>query len=168
MLKTLSRIALVSLLTLLVSGCWILRLPINAPPAPQGPPPRMPPTPQVPEIHLEYAGSSVSGVDSYFNWKTSNSSFGGGGIRTGTPGGTLTLLAGASLDIVVTLASPPAVLWVAELDGHGVPAKSTALTPTSNTTAYTPSTTGKYKLQVTAEWTYQNYVTYLFELDARP
>lgn len=168
MLKTLSRLALISLSALLVGGCWLLPIPAKSAPAPPGLPRNMPPTPSVPEIHLEYAGGRVTGVDSYFTWKTGNSSFGGGGVQTGTPGGTLTLQTGASLDIVITHSAPPAALWIAELDPGGVPVKSAALTPASNVNAYTPGTTGKYKLQVTAEWTYQNYVTYVFELDVRP
>ena len=168
MLKTLFRLALIGLAALIVSGCWVLPLRVKSAPAPPGPPRNMPPTPSVPEIHLEYAGSQVTGVDSYFNWKTGNSSFGGGGAQTGTPGGTLTLQTGASFDIVITHSAPPAALWVAELDNGGVPVHSIALTRVSSATAYTPSATGKYKLQVTAEWTYQNYVTSIFEMDVRP
>jgi hypothetical protein len=60
------------------------------------------------------------------------------------------------------------VLWVAELDSAGAPRVTGVLTPTAAATAYTPVTTGPFQLRVTAEWTYRNYVTGLFQLSVQP
>jgi hypothetical protein len=123
----------------------------------------------VPTIQLEYAGVRVSSLESSWNWSTSNASYSGSGMNaSGSPGTRLSLPAGSSIDILVAHSSPPAVLWVAELNGSGAPITAQALAPTSNTTPYTITATGSYKLQVMAEWSYQNLVSHIFELAVTP
>lgn len=170
MLRTLARLALISLFSLLTTGCWVFGFGVaGAVPLRQGPPPNAPPTPVIPQIRLEYAGNSVTGTESFYTWHTGNMSMsGGGGVAPGSANAPLTAPAGASLNIVVGPSAPPAALWVAELDSAGAPIKTAAFTPPSNVTAYTLTTSGKYKLQVMAEWTYQQQVTYIFELDVTP
>ena len=170
MLKTLARFLLITLLPLLTTGCWVFGFGFAraVPVQPGGPPPGVPPTPVIPQIRLEYGGQSVTGVQSFYNWQASSgSALGGGSSAPGQPGTRLTAPAGASVNIVVALSAPPAVLWVAELDPNGAPIKAAAITPTSNTVPYPLDTPGQYLLQVTAEWTYQNQVTYIFELDVK-
>ena len=82
--------------------------------------------------------------------------------------GTLTVPAATSIDIVVSHSPPPAAMWIVEIDSAGVPTSSTALTPTTTTIPYTLSTGGSLILQVMAQWTYQNYVVYLFSLEVGP
>jgi len=133
-----------------------------------GPPPSQPAQAQAPTIHLEYAGSQVAGVEGSFSWHTTNFASSGsnwGGIWPPNFPGTLTAPIGQSVDIVVSYGQHPAALWVAELNGRGNLTSSTALTPASNVIAYPLSNPGRYALMVTAQWSYQDYVTYYFSLE---
>jgi len=171
MLKTLSRLMLVGLLSLLLTGGWVFPWPFVRV-APTIVPPRggPPPTPVLPILRLEYAGSAVSGGQQSFSWATGSSGMWVSGSGPWPPHlrETLAVPAGASVDIVVGHSSPPAAIWVVELDSAGIPKASTALTPTSSTVSYTLSTSGSLVLQVMAQWTYQNYVVYLFSLEVGP
>jgi hypothetical protein len=168
MRKTVWRLALFILLASLTSGCYVFGPFIVPVPASRGGPPGgASPTPTLPTIELEYAGTQVAGTQTFFNWRSSSGGYSGSsGVAPGTTPA-LSLPSGASLNIVVTL-STPATLWVVELDGHGVPANSTTLTPTSNVTPYTPSRSGAYQLQVTAQWAVENLVMTLFALNVTP
>jgi len=155
---------------MLTTGCMVFGFgTVRAIPV-GGPPPSQPAQAQPPMIHLEYTGSQVAGVDGNFGWHTANSgSSGSGWGGTWPPNfpGTLTATVGRSVDIVVNYGQPAAALWVAELNGRGIPSSSVALTPTSNVTAYPLSNAGRYTLMVTAQWSYQDYVTYYFALDVQ-
>jgi len=170
MFTRLTRLALLCLFSLLTTGCWVFGFGFGrAVRVPPGGPPNAPPTPVIPQIQLEYGGTSVTGVESYYNWQTNNMSMsGGGGVAPGSANTRLTVPAGHSVNIVISLAPPPAVLWVAELDSQGAPTKTAALTPASPMTPYPLTLPGNYKLQVMAEWTYQQQVTYIFDLDVTP
>jgi hypothetical protein len=168
MSKILLRLTLFSLLALFTAGCWVFGLGGAVPAQPGGPPPGIPPTPGIPQIHLEHSGTSLTGAQSFYTWAANNGSSMGGGSAPGLPGTVLTLPAGSTVNVVVTLASPPAALWILELDSNGTPTKSSALTPAANVIPYTlAAPSGSLKLQVTAEWTYQNQVTYVFDLDVK-
>jgi hypothetical protein len=170
MLKAFARITLVSLLALLTSGCFVFGFGVGrAVRVTMVAPRSISPTPQIPLIQLQYGGQSVIGIQHFYQWNTPNlSASGGGGLPPPGSSTRLSLPLGSELDILISPSSPPAALWVAELDGSGIPTQTTVLTPTSNVTPYKPSTSGKYRLQVTAEWTYENFVTYIFELEVQP
>ncbi|MGQ0601928.1 MAG: hypothetical protein ACT4QE_09565 [Anaerolineales bacterium] len=137
--------------------------PINIPVLPQ--PGNSIPTPVLPVIQLDYAGTRVASREMKYQWQSgAGSSVGGGGVNA-LP---LTLPLGASLDIVVTHTALPALLVVTELDANGVPAHTTTLTPISLTTAYTPTQSGMYELQVLAQWTADNFVLAQFAMEVTP
>jgi hypothetical protein len=160
-----ARCAVIALLSLLTTGCWALGFP-GMRSAPAGPPPGIPPTPVVPAVYLEYAGTRVTSLESSWDWRTSS---GSSGVNApSSPGTLLSVPAGSSIDIRVAYAAWPAVLWVAELNGSGVPTAASAFMPTSNAVSYTVTTTGRYRLQVMAEWSYQEVVTHVFELEVIP
>ncbi len=174
MLKTLSRLALIGLLSLFLAGCgtfpWrVVRLAPTVVP-PRGPAPIVPPTPVLPILRLEYAGNAMAGERQSFNWTSGGSGMGGSSSGSWPPHlpGTLTVPAGTNIDIVVSHSTPPAAMWVVEIDSAGVPTSSTALAPTTTAIPYTLSTGGSIVLQVMAQWTYQNYVTYLFAVEVKP
>jgi len=162
---------LISSISLLTTGCMVFGFgTVKAIPV-GGPPPSQPPQAQAPTIHLEYSGGQVAGVEGNFSWHTANSASSGsswGGTWPPNFPGALTVPVGQSVDIVVSYGQHPAALWVAELNGRGDLTSSTALTSTSNVTAYPLSSTGRYALMVTAQWSYQDYVTYYFSLEVQP
>jgi hypothetical protein len=171
MFKHWLRLILISSISLLTTGCMVFgfgtvrAIPVGGPPASQ------PAQAQAPTIHLEYSGSQVAGVEGNFSWHTANSASSGsswGGTWPPNFPGTLTAPVGQNVDIVVSYGQHPAALWVAELNGRGGLTSSTALTPISNVTAYPLSNTGRYTLMVTAQWSYQDYVTYYFALEVQP
>jgi len=171
MLKNLARFALISSISMLTSGCLVFgfssvkTIPIG------GPPLNRSAQVQAPVIHLEYSGSAVAGVEGNFNWHTANATSGGSGWSGAWPPsfpGTLTAQVGRSVEMVVNYGQPAAALWVAELNAQGIPSSSLALTPTSNITAYPVSHAGRYTLMVTAQWSYQDNVTYYFALEVQP
>jgi hypothetical protein len=173
--KPVLRLASLCFVALFLTGCSVFPYPFVKV-APTVMPPRgglpygPPPTPVLPIMRLEYAGSAMTGVQQNFSWVTGNSSVAGSGRGSWPPylPDTLTVPARAGVDIVVGYSTPPAALWVVELDSTGVPQASTALTPTSTAVSYTVTTSGGVFLQVMAQWTYQNYVTYMFSLDVKP
>lgn len=148
-----------------LTGCVVLG-PLPIPlvrPAQPGPAP----TPVLPTIALEYAGGQALPMELTYAWRTANAAQSGGSApASASP--PLSIPAGDNLEIVIVGSTWPAVLWVAELDGNGVPHNTAALTPNSDRTAYAPVAAGRYRLQVLAEWTYQNTLTALFEIDVRP
>jgi hypothetical protein len=125
-----------------------------------------PPTPTIPTLYLEYAGNRVPAGETFYRWRSSAYNGSGGGASA--PVAALIVPHGANVNIVVNYPTPPAVLWVAELDGNGIPRATAALTPGASATPYEPVTSGRYRLQVTAEWTYESYVTGIFDLDVQP
>jgi hypothetical protein len=162
---------LISSISLFTTGCMVFGFgTVKAIPV-GGPPPSQPVQAQAPTIHLEYLGSPVAGVEGNFSWHTANSgSSGSGWGGTWPPNfpGTLTVPVGQSIDIVVSYGQHPTALWVAELNGRGGLTSSTALMPASNVSTYSLSNTGRYALMVTAQWSYQDYVTYYFALEVQP
>lgn len=166
-LRRLRRVSLVLSVSLAVSGCFVagpFPIPLVRPARPA--PGNAPPTPVVPALYIEYAGNRAMAEESAYRWRTGNVDSAG----SSQPGGAtpLALPLGDGLNIVVNFNPPPAVLWVAELDGNGVPRAASVLTPTAMTTVYTPTVGGRYRLRVTAEWTDKNTVTGLFPLEVRP
>lgn len=136
---------------------------INIPVVPQ--PGNSIPTPVLPVIQLEYAGTRVASRETKYQWQSAGgNSVGGGGMNAPS----LTLPLGASLDIVVTHTAPPALLVVSELDANRVPAHTTTLTPTALTTPYTPTQSGTYEIQVLAQWTADNFVIAQFAVEVTP
>lgn len=150
-------------LALCASGCFVVGpfpIPLVQPARPA--PGNALPTPFLPALYVEHGGQRASTVEQFYTWNS------GSGISATSGTTPLAVPLGEGLDIVVNFNSPPAVLWVAELDGNGVPRAASVLTPTAMTAVYTPTVSGQYRLQITAEWTYQNTVTNLFPLDVRP
>ena len=82
--------------------------------------------------------------------------------------GILDVQAGQSLEIVVTPNSLVPVLIVTELNMLGVPTVSSVLKPTTSATPYAPKAVGHFVLQVTVQQSWQQYVTYLFEVNVAP
>lgn len=171
MLKNFLRLTLISSISILTTGCMVFGFgTVKAIPV-GGPPPNQPAQAQPPVIYLEYAGSRFTGVEGNFGWHTAKSSSSGSGWGGMWPPNfpvTLTAQVGRSVDIVVSQGQPAAALWVAELNSRGIPTSSAALTSTSNVTAYPLSNDGRYTLMVTAQWSYQDYVTYYFALEVQP
>ncbi len=164
MVRVIVRVWLAAAMAAALSGCVVfgpLPIPLVRPAQP-GPAP----TPVLPTITLEYAGSQALPVELTYTWRSANASQSGGAAGSASP--PLSVPAGDEVEIVITGAAWPAALWVAELDGNGVPHNAAALTPTSDRTAYAPVAAGRYRLQVLAEWTYQNTLTALFEIDVQP
>jgi hypothetical protein len=155
-------------LALTLSGCYVFTFgTVRAVPAGPGGPPNSPPTPAIPQIRLEYNGLAFTAEETYYAWSVPNGSSQG---STGGPPGqnVLRAPAGTVIHIVTGPGAPPAALWAAGLNASGVPSNPVMLTPTSTVTPFTLTTPGQYQLQVTAEWTYQNVVTAVFDLDVQP
>jgi hypothetical protein len=128
--------------------------------------------PALPAIHLQFAGASLQGLQSAFFWEAPDgrSSFGAQNLVPNPPNYPNTLVAqvGQTVDIVVTSANFPPAIVVTELDTKGIPITSSVLQPSASRTPYALITHGKYILQVTAQWSSQNYVTFLFKVDIAP
>ena len=126
----------------------------------------------MPTIRIESSGSSVQGLESGMSsWVDANGMGGGGGAPPENPPtfpGVLDVKAGESLEIVVTATSLVPALVVTELDMFGVPTVSSVLKPTTSTIPYSPNAVGHFVLQVTAQASWQQYVTYLFEVNVTP
>lgn len=126
---------------------------------------------QVPAIQLEFAGTTVSGLQSEYLWLKPDGTGGGGANLAPHPlgfPGTLTARVGQSIHIVTTPIQLLPTLVIMEFDRRGVPAASSVLHPEAEVTDYPLANSGPYILQVTAQWSIQNYVTYLFALDVKP
>jgi hypothetical protein len=161
MLRAAWRVALNLWMALGLAGCFVIGpIPLIAPASRAGPP--APPTPAVPQIELEYGGVSVAGAQTSYLWQS------GVGSSSSASPSALTLPAGAALNIVVRYASPPAALWVLELDAGQAPRSAVSLIPIASVTAYAPTMSGAYSLQVIAEWTAQAMVTTVFALNVLP
>ena len=76
--------------------------------------------------------------------------------------------AGQPITAEVTLAQPPAMLWLTDLDGRGLPLASRVLTTTTASTPFTPMQSGRYTLLVEAVWAYDRRVSYLFAVSIQP
>jgi len=155
------------IISLALTGCYVFGFgSVRAVPVGPGGPPNAQPTPVIPQIHLEYGGSTFVGRENYFAWSLPNGAMqGSGAVAPGFGNTLLQVPAGAAINIVIGPGAPPAVVWVAELDASGVPSRPVLLASPSTVTVFTLSTTGQYQLQVTAEWTYQNQVTYIFDVN---
>jgi hypothetical protein len=163
-MPSLARHVLSGLLALCLSGCFVFG-PVAIPiPLRRGGPPSATPPP-IPTLELEYQGNRVPGAQTFFTWQTSHGTFNGhgGGLPV-----TLSVPVGASLNVIVNHPSPPAMLWITELDSAGVPVTSTPFDLVSTPMAYTPSQSGLFQLQVTAQWAAQNIVMYTFHLNVQP
>ncbi len=155
-------------LALALSGCYVFTFgSVRAVPVGPGSAPRAQPTPVIPQIRLSYNGATFTAEESYYAWSLPNGSSQG---SSGVPPGQTPLRApvGAVVEIVIGPGAPPAAVWVAELDANGAPTQPSLLASPATVTPYTLTTTGQFKLQVTAEWTYQNRVTSIFDLDVQP
>jgi hypothetical protein len=124
-------------------------------------------------VHLESSGSSVQGLEVGMDqWVDANGLGGsGGGAPIANPPtfpGVLAVQAGQSLEIVVTPNSLVPVLIVTELNMLGVPMVSSVLKPTTSATPYSPKAVGHFVLQITVQQGWQQYVTYLFEVNVVP
>jgi hypothetical protein len=106
------------------------------------------------------------------SWVDANELGGGGGgaplANPPTFPGALDVQAGQSIEIVVTPNSLVPGLIVTELNMLGVPTASSVLKPTTSATSYLPNAVGHFVLQVTVQQSWQQYVTYLFEVNATP
>lgn len=164
--RVVARIVSLTLLALSLTGCYVFGFGVAraVPVGPGG----SPPTPAIPQIRLEYGGILQASRETFYVWNLSTSSALGSGAVAPGSNPPLVIPAGASVNIVIAPGAPPAVVWVAELDASGVPSHAVALSPASNAVPFTVTHTGRYALQVTAEWTYQNQVTALFDLDVQP
>jgi hypothetical protein len=156
-----------SLVALLFAGCNSLQsAPGAIPPSDEASPTE---ALSVPTVHLEAFGSSVQGLEIVSSWTDPNGLGGGGAAPLANPPtfpGVLDLHAGQSIEIVVIADSPVPTLVVTELDILGVPTASSVLKPTSSTTPYSPKSVGHFVLQVTVQQSWQQLVTYLFEVNA--
>jgi hypothetical protein len=135
-----------------------------------GRPPGAPPTPSVPVIQIEYNGGVLRGVLANYEWSTPNYSGSGSnwGGRWPPPfPGTLGAPAGQSVDIVIG-GSAPATVTVSEINSQGVPVAATVFAPASSRIAYPLARTGRYGLQVVAQWAVGQQATYYFEVDVGP
>ncbi len=170
MLKNLARWVSVCLCCLLTSGCWVAGIGVKsvvvtvvAPAARSGPPGA-----QLPLIHLEYDGQRLAGLPGEYTWATGKSYWAGGSAWS--PGlsfpATLAVQAGRTMTVVVDGAPPPVVLWTTALDKQGLPMASSVLTATSNAIPYSVTVTGPYVLMARAYWTHEQFVTYLFSIEA--
>jgi hypothetical protein len=128
--------------------------------------------PALPVIYLEFAGTTIHGLGSAYYWIASDGKSGSGAqnLVPNPPNYPSKLVAqvGQTVDIVVTSATVPPAIVVAEIDAQGIPISSSAVKPSSSRTPYSLNLKGQYILQVTAQWSWQNYVTYLFEVDIAP
>ena len=125
----------------------------------------------IPTVHLESSGSSVQGLESVSLWTDANRMGGGGEAPLANPPtfpGVLDLQAGQSIEIVVIANSLVSPLIVTELNMVGVPMVSSVLKPMTSATPYSPIAVGHFVLQVTVQQSWQQYVTYLFEVNAIP
>lgn len=102
------------------------------------------PAPPAPEIFLEHNGAQFA---------------------PNSAPNVLKLKTGESVAIVVRAPTLPAVLWISELDANGLPLATAMLTPTTVSTAYTPHSTGPFRLKVTADWAYPTSVTNVFDVE---
>jgi hypothetical protein len=126
----------------------------------------------LPTIHLQFAGATLQGLQSAFFWEAPDgrSSFGAQNLVPNPPNYPSTLVAqvGQTVDIVVTSANFPPAIVITELDTQGIPISSSVLQPSASRTPYSLITHGQYILQVTAQWSSQNFVTFLFKVDIEP
>jgi hypothetical protein len=136
--------------------------PINVPSVLPGNPA---PTPALPVIQLDYAGTRVMSREMKYQWQSAGGSpLGGSGSNTPS----LKMPLGASLEIVVTHPALPALLMVSELDTNGAPRNATTFVPTAPVMSYTPTQSGVYELQVFAQWTADDFVVALFAVEVTP
>ena|SRR5271157_1586448 len=123
----------------------------------------------IPTVHLESGGLSVQGLETVSQWVDINGTSGGGGCdpleNPPTFPGVLDVQSGHSIEIIVTANSTVTALLVTELDMLGVPTVSSLLKPATSTTPYSPHAVGHFVLQVTAQQSWQQYMTYLFEVN---
>ncbi len=159
-----------SLIALLITGCTSLH---SSPFVPSlGAEASRAEASSIPTVHLESAGSVVQGLETVSQWVESNGMSGSGGMTplANPPAfpGELDVKAGQNLEIVVTANSPVPSLVVTELDMLGVPTISSVLKPTIRATPYLPYAVGHFVLQVTAQHSWQQYMTYLFEVNVTP
>ncbi len=82
--------------------------------------------------------------------------------------GTLAAQLGQPITVEVTSSQPPAVLWLTDLDGHGLPLASRVITATSANTLYTPAQSGRYTVLVKAMWANNQFVSALFSVAIQP
>jgi hypothetical protein len=124
----------------------------------------------IPTVHLESSGSSVQGLEIASSWFDANGLGGGGAAPMPYPPifpGVLDVQAGQGIEIVVTANSPVPALIVTELNMLGIPIVSSVLKPETGATPYSPIEGGHFVLQVTVQQSWQQYVTYLFELNVK-
>lgn len=158
-----------SLIALLITGCTSLHSsPVT--PSPNAEASR-PQASSIPTVHLESAGSTVQGLETVSQWVEPNGMSGSGGMTplANPPAfpGEIDVKAGQSLEIVVTANSLVPSLVVTELDMLGVPTISSVLKPTTSATPYLPHAVGHFVLQVTVQQSWQQYMTYLFEVNVK-
>jgi hypothetical protein len=125
----------------------------------------------IPTVHLESSGSSVQGLEIASSWVDAAGLGGGGATPMANPltfPGVLDVQAGQSIAIVVTADSPVSALLVTELTMDGVPMVSSVLKPTTSATLYSPTAVVHFVLQVTAQQSWQQNMTYLFEVNVTP
>ena len=166
MFKTLTTL---SLMALLIMGCTGLRsTPVT--PALEAETSQAVAS-SIPTVHLESSGSSVQGLEIASSWVDTIGLGGGGAAPMANPPifpGVLDVQASQSIAIVVTADFPFPALIVTEITMDGVPMVSSVLKPTTSTTPYEPIAVDHFVLQVTVQKSWQQYVTYLFEVNVSP
>ena len=173
MIRIAGRLALITLLSLALSGCYVFGPQSGSgvvTVAPGQGPPGGPPTPAWPQLTLRLGTHAVPGVAAQYQFSTGSSQGSGSQWNGRWPPpfpGTLAAHVGDVVSLETTQ-GPPAAMTVVELDGQGVPIGASALMPVGGAFTYPLDRAGHYALQVTAEWDYANFVLVYFDVDVQP
>jgi len=128
--------------------------------------------PDLPVIQLEADGKTIKGLESAFYWVSSDgeSEYGAENLIPNPPDypDRLAARVGQGVDIVVLSTNFPSAIVVVEADVQGTPINSTELNPTSDRTPYSLVSEYQHYLQVTAQWSQREFVTYFFEVEIVP
>lgn len=126
----------------------------------------------LPAIHLESDGQTIEGSLSSFSWASEDGSsvWGGEHLIPEPPAfpGELRAGVGQSVDLVVTPAARVPILTITELDDQERLIRRLVLQPEANRYTYLLYSERLALLELTAQWSVQDFITYRFAVKIQP